>query len=316
MTPRIVDFHAHVAPIEFIEWLDREADQLGVSVEWDRRARHFRIGTGRILELREELTSLEALVAAQKSAGVTCSVISPVPTFFLYGSDPSVTALVARRCNDSIASWCRRAPERVIGLGTVPLNDGVLAAEELRRVVRIGLRGVIIGTRCSGHEVSEDIFAPFWSAADELKCIVFIHPVSDQAEMRLGLERLPNIIQVPWETTVALVHLLVNGIVYRYPSVRILVAHGGGYLPYQIGRFDRAYAMWETIRKLLPEEPSLALRRMWFDTVLWRKDALQYLISVVGASRVVPGSDFPFDLSVWPPLSEGAEGAESLLEIE
>lgn len=124
---------------------------------------------------------------------------------------------------------------------------------------------------------------------------------------------MPNLIGVPWETTVCATDLLLSGLIDRYPNVKILLSHGGGFLPYQIGRLDKGYEQWKLVSTNLQAPPSEYLKRFWYDTVLWNKESLEFLSNTVGMDRVVPGSDYPFDLSVWPPDKKYQEGVKTLL---
>jgi aminocarboxymuconate-semialdehyde decarboxylase len=125
---------------------------------------------------------------------------------------------------------------------------------------------------------------------------------------------MPNLIGVPWETTVCAADLLLSGLIDRYPNVKILFAHGGGFLPYQIGRLDKGYEQWKLVSINLQGPPSEYLKRFWYDTVLRNKESLEFLSNTVGVDRVVPGSDYPFDLSVWRPDKKYKEGVKTLLE--
>jgi len=127
---------------------------------------------------------------------------------------------------------------------------------------------------------------------------------------------MPNLIGVPWETTVCATDILLSGMIDRYPNVKILFAHGGGFLPYQIGRLDKGYDQWNLVSANLEAPPSEYLKRFWYDTVLWNQASLDFLVKTVGENRVVPGSDYPFDLSVWPPKGMYEAGAYSLLGEE
>jgi len=131
---------------------------------------------------------------------------------------------------------------------------------------------------------------------------------------RLKRRMMPNLVGVPWETTVCATDILLSGMIDQYPNVKILFAHGGGFLPYQIGRLDKGYEQWKLVSSNLQAPPSEYLKRFWYDTVLWNEDSLDNLVKAVGEDRVVGGSDYPFDLCVWPPREISEKGAQSLLE--
>lgn len=176
----------------------------------------------------------------------------------------------------------------------------------------MGLRGAIVGTDCAGRMLSDPQFLPFWEAADGLQAVVFVHPLLSQ-DPRLRRPMMPHVVGVPWETTVAGADLLMSGLLERFRRVRILLAHGGGYLPYQVGRMGRGFEQWQPLRQALGRPPEEGLRRFWFDSLLWSQPALECLLRLVGPQRVVPGSDYPFDLSQLPPAAVGEEGVHALL---
>jgi aminocarboxymuconate-semialdehyde decarboxylase len=186
------------------------------------------------------------------------------------------------------------------------------AASELKTAMGLGLKGAIIGPGLSNVMLTNEFFIPLWEEANYLKAIIFIHPLLSE-DPRLQRRMMPNLIGVPWETTVCATDLLLSGLLDRYPDVKILLAHGGGFLPYQIGRLNKGYEKWPTVSTSLQAPPIEYLRRFWFDTVLWNDASLQYLIEIVGEERVVPGSDFPFDLCAWPPAYFNDSGVQSLL---
>lgn len=201
--------------------------------------------------------------------------------------------------NEGIASLCAQNRKRFMGLGTVALQHPELAAQQLRHAVKtLGLRGVEISTSVGDKELADPALEPFWRTANELECVVFIHPLGTSAFERLSRYYLTNVIGQPFETTVALSHLIFSGVLDKYPALRILAAHGGGYLPFYLGRASHAHRMRPESRgmQLAPVE---YLRRIWFDTVVYEPEAIRQLIDVVGISQVVLGTDYPFDMGAY-----------------
>ena len=308
------DVHAHFIPPAVLAWLREHAD--AVDARWDRRdpnrGEFLIVGGKWPFELKPAFVEPDRFLKEQAEAGVTHTLVSPVPQLFLYDAPPDKTAELSRLYNRCLAEWVRGEGERLSGLGTVPLNHSEQAAQELRRAMELGLRGAIVGTECGGRLLSDPVFRPFWEEADRLGAVVFIHPLLS-ADPRLRRPMMPQLIGVPWETTVAAADLIFEGLLDRYPRVRVLLAHGGGYLPYQLGRLERGYQQWAAVRGALSMPPREYLRRFWFDSVLWNEGALAYLVALVGEDRVVPGSDYPFDLSARPPASVGEAGVRALL---
>src|SRR5262249_54872702 len=143
---------------------------------------------------------------------------------------------------------------------------------------------------------------PFWKRAEELRAFVFIHPLGCSLGARLAPWYLSNLIGQPIETTVALSHLIFGGVLDRYPRLAVCAAHGGGYLPFYVGRSDQGHAVRPEGRTM-QHPPSAYLPRLWFDSLVYTPDGLRHLIEQVGASQVVVGSDYPFDMGMDDPLA-------------
>jgi len=268
-------------------WETRRADQepfLTVGGQWP-------------FELKTAFYQSEEYLRRQTAAGVTYALVSPVPQLFAYEAPRPLAHELARVYNQALAHW---VAERPGALATVPLADPEAAAAELLWALNHGLKGAIVGPGVGPLLLSAPSFEAFWRIADDRGAIVFIHPLLNR-DPRIQHHMLPNLIGVPWETTVAAWDLMINGMATRWPRVKILWAHGGGFLPYQIGRYLKGYDMWPTVREVLISPPDRLLQNFWFDSLLWDDHARQLLAAVVGAERIVPGSDFPFDLSELPP---------------
>jgi aminocarboxymuconate-semialdehyde decarboxylase len=157
------------------------------------------------------------------------------------------------------------------------------------------MRGVEISTAVNGLELDDPKFARFWARAEELGCLVFIHPFGTSLGERLNRFYLQNIIGQPIETTIALSHLIFGGVLDRHPGLKILAAHGGGYLPSYTGRSDHGYQERPDAHSML-RAPSEYLRQIYFDTLVYKPECLHHLIEQVGATQVVLGTDYPFDM--------------------
>ncbi len=310
----LIDCHAHAIPEPVLEWLRARAERLDVRLEPAAPGRPptLTVGGRWPFALKPAFGDREGLLAAQREAGLDATLLSPVPQLFLYEADPALTAEAARVYNEALLDWCARADGRLLALATVPLNAPERAADELSWAVARGMRGAIVGPGVDETPLSDPRFDAFWEAAEAREAVVFVHPLLSR-DRRLARPQLPNLVGVPWETTVAAVDLIFGGVVDRYPRARVLLAHGGGYLPYQLGRLERGYDVWPAVRQQLQARPRDYLQRFWYDSVLWRPEALACLLEAVGPSRVVPGSDSPFDLSEWPPRHRDGAGAAGLL---
>lgn len=246
-----------------------------------------------------KLTQLETRLADMDRLGIDVQLLSPAGNQYYYWADEPLARDIVQGINGHIAALCARHPSRLLGLGTVALQHPQLAVAQLRHAVDVlGLRGVEISTTVEGQEISDPGLEPFWEEAARLGCVVFIHPQGTWAADRMDQWYLANVIGQPLETTVALSHLIFSGVLDRHPGVRVLAAHGGGFLPFYLGRFEHAWKVRPESRTMRAS-PREYLRRIWFDTVVYEPRTLRNLIDEVGVSQVVAGTDYPYDMGNW-----------------
>jgi aminocarboxymuconate-semialdehyde decarboxylase len=251
------------------------------------------------------LTDPEVRVAAMDAMGVDVQAVSISPGQYYYWADRELAVELVRTANEAIARFCATHPDRLVGLATVALQDGELAAEQVEHAVRtLGLRGVEISTAAGDRELSDPGLDPFWAAVERLGVFVFVHPLGcPELGDRAASHYLTNVIGNPLETTLALSHLIFDGTLDRFPNLRVCAAHGGGYLPAYSGRSDHAYEVRPEARTM-ERRPSDYLReRLWFDSLVFSGQQLAALVAQVGPSRVVLGTDYPFDMGVSDPLA-------------
>jgi aminocarboxymuconate-semialdehyde decarboxylase len=207
--------------------------------------------------------------------------------------------------NEGLAATVAEAPERFRALATVPLQAPELAAGELRHAIgTLGHVGVEIATTVDGRELDDPGLDPFWAAAEELRAVVVVHPYAALAGRDLRRYGLVNLVGNPAETTIALGCLVFGGVLERHPDLRVVLVHGGGFAPYQIGRWDRGFTTGARgAAEHLTRAPGEWLGRLWFDTVLHSAASLRHLVDVVGAEQVLLGSDYPFVMGEPEPVA-------------
>ncbi|HKC52817.1 MAG TPA: amidohydrolase family protein [Myxococcota bacterium] len=243
-----------------------------------------------------KLTNLDTRLADLERMRIDVQVVSPAPTQYYYWADRDLGRELVRTQNESIAESCARHPERLKGLGNVALQHPDLAVEQLEHaLLRLGLVGVEVSTSVNGLELADEKLEPFWAKAESLGAIVFIHPMGTSLGERLNRFYLQNLIGNPAETAIALSYLIFGGTLDRHPGVKIVAAHGGGYLPAYVSRSDHGHAVRPEAQSIR-HRPSEYLKRIYFDSLVYDPAALRRLIDVVGASQVVVGTDYPFDM--------------------
>jgi aminocarboxymuconate-semialdehyde decarboxylase len=248
-----------------------------------------------------QLTSVERRLADLDAIGVDIQLVGPMP-MHRYWAEPELASKLTVTINEAIAAHCAQGRGRLYGLGTLPLQHPGLAVRELDRAVcDLGLKGVSVSTNVDGRELADPAFEPIWSAAADLGAVVFVHPWGCSLGARLGAHFLGNTFGQPTETALALSHLIFGGVLDRCPGLKLLAAHGGGFLPTCIGRSDHAWSARPDARGCA-YPPSSYLRRIWFDALVYTPQALRHLVEVAGADKVVLGTDYPFDMGVTDPV--------------
>jgi len=244
-----------------------------------------------------KLTRIDERLADMDRMGIDVQVISPSPTQYYYWADRALAAEVVRVQNEHVAALCGAHPTRFAGFGTLALQHPDLACEQLTHAVRtLGLKGVEISTSVNGRELSDPALHPVWALAEALGALIFIHPFGTTLGDRTNSHYLVNTIGQPLETTIALSHLIFGGVLDAFSRLRIVAAHGGGYLPTYIGRSDHAFEVRPEAAANCRTAPSELLKRIWFDSVVYDTTALRHLVDRVGAGQVVIGTDYPFDM--------------------
>ncbi|MCZ4122352.1 amidohydrolase family protein [Streptomyces sp. H39-S7] len=248
------------------------------------------------------LTDVDARIAAMDAVGVDVQLVSPSPSHYHYWADENVARTVGELANTATAAHCAKAPTRLRGLGLVPLQHPKLAVELLDHALAQGMCGVQISSHAPGRELSDPAYAPLWARAEETGALLFLHPFGCTLDERLDRWYLSNTVGQPTENAVALSHLIFSGVLDRHPGLRIIAAHGGGYLPTHIGRSDHAWRARPDARGCA-DEPSSYLKRLYFDSLVHDPAVLRELVRVAGPDRVLLGSDFPFDMGTDDPVA-------------
>jgi aminocarboxymuconate-semialdehyde decarboxylase len=300
----IIDIHSHVIPSTIIAAISRDPKSFAARIESADGARRIVHDQGYIYPLFDEFVAVEAKLAAMDRKGIDVSVVSPAPPMFFYWAGADVAAEAARLVNDGIAAIVAAAPTRLRGMGSVPMQHPELALAELERVVKThGFSAIEIGTTIEGVQLADARFRPFLRRASELDVTLFIHPYYVGSKSGLENYYLTNLLGNPFDTTVALANLMFSGALDELEGPRILVAHGGGFAPYQIGRLVHGHNVRGETRALSQTSPKELLRRFYFDTILFDPQALRFLIDLVGADHVALGTDAPFDMGDETPIS-------------
>ncbi|MEU6637633.1 amidohydrolase family protein [Streptomyces rochei] len=305
MTPPTVDVHAHVLlpDVEsLVAGLPGHAEAKEVDAR--RNGPAALAVNGPMVRARvPRMTDVALRLASMDAQGVDVQLVSPSPSHYHYWADEATAEKVYRLANEATAAHCAQAPDRLRGLGLVPLQHPDHLVRALDHALEQGLDGVEISSHAPGRELSDPAYEPFWSRAAERGAILFLHPFGCTLDERLDRWYLSNTVGQPTENAVALSHLIFSGVLDRHPGLKIVAAHGGGYLPTHIGRSDHAWSARSDAGAGCAHPPSSYLRRLYFDSLVHDPHVLRELVRVAGADRVLLGSDFPFDMGTEDPVA-------------
>lgn len=292
-----IDIHTHFIPPEFVadaragRALDQIAVQRHDGMEWLVHPQGYRY------PLSPEFFDLEAKLREMDRLGIDTAVLSLTPTLFFYWLDVDAAGDFCRRANDALATFAAQS-DRLHGVAVVPLQQPEAAAAELRRAVcDLGLRGAEIGTTVEHLPLDDRRFDPFFAVAAELDVPVILHPYYVGTRPHLVDFYMTNLTGNPLETCIAASRLILSGFLDRHPALKVILVHGGGFMPYQIGRLDHGFRVRSETNAAIAAPPSSYLRRFWYDTITHAGLPLRFLIDLVGIDRVVLGTDLPFDMA-------------------
>ena len=329
-----IDLHTHILPREWPD-LDKKFGYSGfVRLEHcDECSARMMIENRVFREITDNVWNPKRRIEEMERTGVTMQALSTVPVMFSYWAKPRDALDLCRLLNDHIAAVVRENPTHFAGLGTIPLQDVDLAAQELTRCVReLGLQGVEIGTHvdpnddCHGPDcrnLDHPSLDVVWKTAQDLNAAVFVHPWDMMGKERMPKYWLPWLVGMPAESSLAICSMIFGGVFERFPRLRVAFAHGGGAFPGTIGRIEHGFHVRPDLvaidnqtnpRKYLARSDNAkggSPSRFYVDSLVHDADALKLLLKVFGAERVALGSDYPF------PLGEAEPGKliESIVDL-
>ena len=298
---RTIDVHAHVLTEDMIRRLRKEAPDIGPKLsDMDEHSATLQIADITQRPFPRGGWDMELRLRDMDAYGIDVQALSVLPQTFLYDQDPSLTAVLCAIQNEAIAALVAAQPDRFVGLAGLPLQAPERAAAELRRgMADLGLKGALIGSHIEGRNLDDPDLEPVWATAEDLGALILIHPQKVAAANRLGSYYFTNLIGNPLETTIAAASLVFGGVLQRHPNLKVCLAHGGGYAPYQIGRFMHGWSVRPEAKAHLKVSPEASMRRLYYDTILFFEPALTWLVETYGAAQVMFGSDYPFDMGMY-----------------
>jgi aminocarboxymuconate-semialdehyde decarboxylase len=295
---KTIDIHTHVLADATVKLMQKEIPSLGLKMApYDADNSICEVAGVAYRPFPRGGHDIERRFKDMDAAEVDVHVLSAAPQTWLYGQEAAVGVTACAIQNDEIARLVKEHPERFSGIATLPMQAPEKAAEELRRAMRkLGLHGAMIGSNIGGKNLDDPGFEPLWAAAQELDAFMMIHPGNVAGADRLRSYYLGNLIGNPLDTTIAGACLIFGGVLERYPRLNFVMVHGGGFIPYQGGRWVHGWHVRPEPKVHLKHSPAPYLDRFLYDTIIHAKPALEFLVSSVGANRVFLGSDYPYDM--------------------
>ena len=295
------DIHAHFVPEEYLRIIEAEGEPYGVRLRSGANGPMIVVGQAVIGPITAHYHNLDLRLKAMDAQRVTVHALSLNPPM-VYWAAEALGVRLARLVNDAMAAATRAHPERFVALATLPMQDPEAAVNEVDRAVKeLGCRGIYLGTNVRGKELTDSSFLPVFERINALAVPVFLHPFYVIGSQRLTSYYLHNLLGNPFDTAVAAANLIFSGLLDRFPKLDICLPHAGGAFPYLIGRLSHGWKVREECRGL-KKSPVSYLRRFTYDTISHAAESLQYLIDLVGADRVMLGSDYCFDMGYERPV--------------
>jgi aminocarboxymuconate-semialdehyde decarboxylase len=300
-TLRTIDIHAHYYSRSYLELIAEEGKRFKAEYRMTPEGFFFDTPGGSGARMPLKFIELSERFAEMDQTGVDMQVLS-LSQPMVYWADGDLSHRLARAWNDAASAAHLLHPDRLLAFMTLPMLDRDRALDELRRAAKLpGMRGVYLGTNIDGRDLDDPLFEPIFAAIERLDLPVFLHPIQPTGGKRLDFFLMHNALGFPFDTAIAACHLIFGGVLDRHPGLKINLPHAGGVLPILIGRIDHAYRI-SGAAKRIAHAPSAYLKRFTYDTITHSKPILAWVISQVGVSRVMLGSDYCFPMGTDRPV--------------
>jgi aminocarboxymuconate-semialdehyde decarboxylase len=313
--PLTIDTHAHYFPESYLKLIAERGARCGTTLTGDAAGSRF-IQVGLLLRtgpITSQFIDLDDRLKTMDATGVRVHALSLTQPM-VYWADDDLGHELCVAFNDAVSDAHRRHPDRFIGFACLPLQNPRLALEELERVAKLpGIRGLYMATAVRDRELSDRSFFPVYGRAADLGLPIFLHPMMINNE-RLKQYYLVNLLGNPFETAIAASHLILGGVMDAFPKLEVSLPHAGGALPILRGRLDRGFEIRGEC-KVIERPPSEYLKRFTYDTIAYSEPIMDYLVGLVGAERILMGSDYCFDIAFNDPVGV-VKGMKSLDEAQ
>ncbi len=289
-----IDIHSHMLHSSSIEQLGGEINQIENSHLYS-----INVLGKKVAPMPKGFFDTGERIKEIGEMGIDGQIISPTHHLFMYDKDPSSAAKSARIQNEGISSVCSDHSDRFAGNASLPMQDAKHALKELEYAYsKLGMKGIEIGTNINGRNLDDESLFPVYERAQELGMPIFVHPNDFMAKERLSKYYMGIVVGTLAETTVAVSSLLLGNVFAKFPKLKMVFCHGGGAIPYQVGRLEHAVKIRQEFKDANVDIRK-ALKNILFDSVVFTPNALEFLINETGEDNVVLGTDYPFNMGNW-----------------
>jgi aminocarboxymuconate-semialdehyde decarboxylase len=300
---RTVDIHCHYYPEAYLNVFNEDGKRFNAEYRMTEQGFFYKtpLSPNAVGPVATKFIDLKQRIADMDQQGVAVQAMS-LTTPMVYWGDAELDHKLAAAWNDGASAAHQVYPTRLFGFCTLPMLYPDRAIEELNRASKLpGIRGVYVGTNINNKDLSDPLFEPIWTRIEELGLPALLHPVQPVGGERLRQFALWNLLGNPMDTAIAACHLIFGGVLDRHPKIRFGMPHGGGALLILMGRVDHGWQV-RPEAKQLPKAPSTYLDRFFYDTIVHSKQVMEFVISTVGAERVMIGSDYCFEMGYERPI--------------
>ncbi|MDH2904982.1 MAG: amidohydrolase family protein [Methanomassiliicoccales archaeon] len=300
----VIDIHAHYVNPSVIDAVRKSPETYGVRIEGRGNRKWFSFNGKNSRPFFRKMTDLNLRMVHMNDTGVDIEVLSTWVDLFGYELPRAQSVAFCSVINDGLQKAVLRGKGRFRAIATLPLPHAKEAADVLEEsVTEMGFAGAMIGTNVLEMNLDESFLEPLWTKAERLDVPIVLHPTMPKFGSRLSSHYLENLVGNPLDTTIAATSLIFGGVLDRHPRLKIVLLHGGGYLPYGFGRLDHGFDVRQECGTAAGNHPSHYLRKFYYDTVIYDKNALKYLAGIAGRRNLLLGTDCPFDMELPDPVA-------------
>jgi aminocarboxymuconate-semialdehyde decarboxylase len=296
-----IDIHHHYVPSGLLEETKKRGKQLGVELIEKDGQKSLSFAGGPPFVCQADLSAVDERLKMMQESRLAVAALEAHTATLGYRLTGEQGENWCRVYNEGINDLIKRYPDRFVGMASVPLQDPTRAAKVLENAIRdLKFRGGYIGTNVNGNYYNNTDFDPFWAKAQELDALIVMHPEDVAGSDKMGPYGLRLICGNPADSALSMGFMLYSGVFDRFPNLKLCVLHGGGFFPYNLGRLDQGWAVRSGLRAAQAKKPpSGYLKNIYYDDMIYRVDALDYLRNLAGADHIMVGTDYPFLLGDW-----------------